>query len=500
MIVKGSARKDGHALALYFMKSEEGARLIFSTDPMGDTVTAMTEWDEIGRLTRGEKPLYHMQLCPDAKYTVTDAQFKRMAEIVLEEIGATGHDYELYFHPGVKDNGEPDKPHAHLGVCRTNRDTLKMIDLSFNYLAHERASLRIAKEFGMEIVPGKHAKRDRKKQPEFPRAEATHDDHQQAERTGMTVAERKAHITALRQSCDDAKAFKAALEEAGYVLAKGDRRGFVLVDGQGETFSLSKHVTDIKGKDYKAFMAALDPATLPTVDEAKATQEQRQTVSKWESSAAAEKPGVEASKFLQPQPTEKQPEPVQAQEDAELEALKKALADRHAKEAGKWADLHAAELRQFEHELGILILGKTGDFDAMQQQARDALKARHAEQRKGIKGFLDAIQSKLNPTLAAEKAQQRRREVAQLKARQERERKDYLALLEQNRQLEIENLKERQALRDRQQEQKRADEQERYIREHHEAKRILADIEAERKELERNESLRDGPPPPKLGK
>lgn len=90
--------------------------------------------------------------------------------------------------------------------------------------------------------------------------------------------------------------------------------------------------------------------------------------------------------------------------------------------------------------------------------------------------------------------------MAQLKARQERERKDYLALLEQNRQLEIENLKERQALRNLQEEHKRADEKDRYIRAHHEARRIRADLEAERKELERNESLRDGPPPPKLGK
>src|SRR4029077_1492999 len=119
----------------------------------------------------------------------------------------------------------------------------------------------------------------------------------------------------------------------------------------------------------------------------------------------------------------KHPEPVQAQEDAELEALKKAIAERAAKEVQKWADFDAHELGQLEHELGILILGKTAAFDAIHSQERDALKSRHSEQRTGIKGIIDAIQNRWNPTLGAEKAKERRREIAQLKRRQEKERK-----------------------------------------------------------------------------
>ena len=46
----------------------------------------------------------------------------------------------------------------------------------------------------------------------------------------------------------------------------------------------------------------------------------------------------------------------------------------------------------------------------------------------------------------------------------------------------------------------------RYIREHEDAKRTLAEMQEEQRQreleeaLERNDSLRDGPPPPKLGK
>ena len=488
MIVKGKPRSGPAQLAAYLMRSDEHATLIELWDGSDDLHKAFLEWHAVGEATRGEKTLYHAQIAPEAKYQMTPEQWKQAAAILAEELGMKDHPRAIVVHQG--DN----QPHAHVVFQRANSDTLTMWDDSHNYQKHERASLRMELEFKMEHVPGKHAKRDRKKQQEFPRQKFDQSDVQQAERTGMTVEERKEQITALRKSCDDAKAFKAALEEAGYVLAKGDKRGIVLVDQEGEIFSLSKQVTDIKGKEYKAFMGGIDQTALPTVEEAKVLQADKPV--------KAKEQGVEASKFLQPQDTEKKPEPTQAQEDAELEALKKALAARQAKEAEKWADLHAHELRQFEHELDVLTTGKTADFDKMQQQERDTLKARHSQQRKGIKGVLDAIQSKLNPTLAAEKAKDRRREVAQLKARQERERKDYLALLEQNKQLEIENLKERQALRNQDQEQKRAGEQERYVREHQEAKRLRAELEAQRlrEELERNENLRDGPPPPKLGK
>lgn len=129
---------------------------------------------------------------------------------------------------------------------------------------------------------------------------------------------------------------------------------------------------------------------------------------------------------------------------------------------------------------------------------KDKIRERHT----GFRGFMNAVQSRLNPVLAAEKAKQRRREIAQTKRRHEKERADYAALLEQSKQLEIADLKARQAHQRQDIERKHDEERERYVREHHEAKRILAETEAERlqEELQHNDSLRDGPPPPKLGK
>lgn len=304
MIVKGKARSGPEQLAAYLMRTTGGERAtILDHVTEDDLHRTFMVWHVAGEATQGEKTLYHAQIAPDPRYKLTPEQGLRGAEILAEELGMANHPRRVVLHDGG------DKPHLHVVFQRTNLDTMTLWDDSYNYVKHERASKRMALEFGHELVPGKHAKRDRKKQPEFPRAESTKADHQQAQRTGMSFDERKAELAGIRKSCDDAHAFKNALEEAGYVLAKGDTRGFVVVDRDGEVYSLSKHLAgDIKGKEYKAFMAPIDQAALPTVEEAKALHKQREE----QTAVKAEKPGPEASKFLQPEAPAKVEEPAPA--------------------------------------------------------------------------------------------------------------------------------------------------------------------------------------------
>ncbi len=53
-----------------------------------------------------------------------------------------------------------------------------------------------------------------------------------------------------------------ALEECGYYLAKGDRRGFVAVDWRGEVYVVSRWV-GIKVKEVTARLG--DPESLPSI-------------------------------------------------------------------------------------------------------------------------------------------------------------------------------------------------------------------------------------------
>ena len=566
MIAKGSSRSGPKQLATYLMRvgrydTGEPAELIELRSPWvvendsrehaaRQLIETFRDWQALADGTQGDYGLYHAQISPAPKYAtgMTPEQWKRAADILGEELGLHDQPRALVLHAG-----KDDRPHLHVVWSRTDIDEMKLRSDSFNYQAHERASHRMELEFGQEFVPGKHAKRDREKQAEFPREEYSQDEDQQAKRAGQSVADRKAEIAALREAADNGQAFRAALEEAGYLLAKGDR-GYIIVDEAGDTSVLSRNL-GMKKKEIEAFMAGVELDKLPTIKEAQALQETRQQerkvieaqkpeqettqpapatpeapgrletgsetskflppdlAQKLEESARAladaQKQAPEASKFLTPPPPpEKSPEapapekPAQPPEDPELTALKKALAERHAKEVQKWAEYNALELQRLEYDLTELNEEKAKDFAALQDVAMGALKDRLKEERTGLKGALNAIQSKLNPTLAAERAKERRREIGQLKARQERELKDYLALIEQTKELEIENLKERQALQSSDRERKHEEEQETNIRDHHEAQRLRAELEAKRihEELEKNDNLRDGPPPPRRGK
>ena len=64
---------------------------------------------------------------------------------------------------------------------------------------------------------------------------------------------------------DDAKSFAHALQNHGFTLATGDRRGFVAVDYKGEVYSLSRWT----GLKTRALNARLKQENLPSVQQAK---------------------------------------------------------------------------------------------------------------------------------------------------------------------------------------------------------------------------------------
>jgi hypothetical protein len=543
MIAKGASRSGPRQLAVYLMRVERWATgepvvLLEFQSPWGNGLNFAKGPDDIWRMSnpillqptaekliegfrdwqilsegtkQGRDGLYHAEISPAPEYadTMTSAQWKRAADILGEELGLQNQPRAVVLHGGTDG-----RKHMHIVWQRTDVDTMKVVSDAYNYVAHEKASHRMEREFGHEFVPGKHAKRDRKKQEEFPRQKLTQDEDQYQKRTGLSKEERIEQITALRAAADSGQAFKAALEEAGYVLAQGEQ-GYIVVDQKGGHSVLTRN-TGLKKKDLEAFMAGVELDKLPTIEEAKALQaERRRSVSKRDVSKSdisdvqppvekqLEEREVEASKSLQDQTPEKQPEPAQPQEGAELEALKKALAERQAKDWEKWATWHAHELRQLEFDTDHRNAEKLADRDAADIQQMQALKDQIREGHTGIKGILDAIENRWNPGLGAEKAKQRRRKIAQLRRRQAKERKDYAVLLEQVKQEEIAVLKERHALQRQEQQYKHEEEKERYVSEHHEAKRILAELEQERlkqEELDRNDNLREGPPPPRMGK
>src|ERR1700674_1786026 len=271
MIIKGSSRAGPSQLSRHLQRTDTNERVeILQLDsPTENLGEALRDWQLLASGTRATKGLYHANIDPDARYTMTPEQWQRSVDVLEKELGLTGQPRAVVMHE------KHGRAHIHVVWQRTDIDTMTLVSDSQNYRAHERASMALEKEFGHERVPGKHEKRDREKQPEFPKQEFNHAEWQQSERSGRDPRAFKAEITALYEQSDNGQALKAALEEKAYIVARGDRRDYVIVDEQGQFYSLARQINGVTAGDLRAFMADIDRDMIPGVEQAKALQRER---------------------------------------------------------------------------------------------------------------------------------------------------------------------------------------------------------------------------------
>lgn len=461
MIIKGKSRGSPAQLARHLLRTDtnETVEIIQLDSPTGNLREAFRDWQLISTGTQGSKGLYHANISPDARYAMTPEQWQRAVDVLEKELGFDGQPRAVVVHE------KHDRQHIHVVWQRTDIDTMKMIPDSFNYVAHERASLALEKEFGHEIVPGKHAKRDREQQPEFPQAEISHAEWQQAERAEVDPHAFKDAITAIYKSCDTAPAFQAALGEHGLMLAKGDRRDYVLVDMDGQIYSLSRQIKDVPSKDLRAFMAGIDKSTVPTVEEAKTVQAERENA-----------------------PDKTPPK------NEEVAALEQALRDRHADEARELRQRQDAEYQQTARVLADEAREKLAHFDALQQAAKELFIRETYRAETGFKALIETIKETVSPKILAEKAEARAEAVAAFKQQQADEREERVAELDGEQAADLAELTERHRQQQREHDAGYEEERDRYLREHEAAAKLLAEIE-ERRRLQEEQRNRDGPEP-----
>jgi hypothetical protein len=89
---------------------------------------------------------------------------------------------------------------------------------------------------------------------------------QQAKRHNLSAKQIKSALQQCWKTSDNKKSFSSALNHSGFFLARGDKRGFVAVDWNGEIYSLSRSL-DVKAKDIKQRLG--EPSKLPSVDATK---------------------------------------------------------------------------------------------------------------------------------------------------------------------------------------------------------------------------------------
>ncbi len=269
MVIKGGARGGAADLAKHLQRTDTNEKMELRElrGVCSDNLTeALLEMEAVASGARSNRHFYHASINTRADELLTPEQERRAIDRLEEELGLADQARAVVAH--VKEG----RAHLHIVWSRIDLEAMRAIPDSHNYRRHELVARELEREFGHERVQGAHIEREGIERPE---RTPSHAEMQQAERTGITPKNATVFITGLWQQTDSGQALAAALADHGWILARGDRRDFVLIDPQGEDHSLARRIKGARAQDVRERLADLDPVTLPSVSEARAMQDAR---------------------------------------------------------------------------------------------------------------------------------------------------------------------------------------------------------------------------------
>ena len=270
MIPKASQRAGGQQLATHLLNAIDNERvevLALRGAVARDLHGAFAEWEAAASGTKCRKYLYSLSINPDPQQRKLSRQemteFIRRVETTL---GLAHQPRAVVCH--VKEGRE----HYHVAWSRIDTAKMKAVQLSHDRHKLRAAVLAFSREKGLEL-PSRMKTTIRERFNN--RARPTLAEHQQQERTGITPAQRRREITEAWNRADSGKAFVAALAARGYMLARGDRRGHVIVDRHGEIHSLARQIEGVKTKQIAARLSDFPLERLPSAAEARKQRQRK---------------------------------------------------------------------------------------------------------------------------------------------------------------------------------------------------------------------------------
>lgn len=262
MILKGSCRTNGSDLATHLMNGydNERAELCEVRGTIADDLHgAFAEIELIASGTRAQKPLFSLSINPHE--ALTREQYFEAIDAIESRLGFAGQPRAVVFHE------KEGREHCHVVWSRIDAESMKAIPDSFYKARLCDMAVVLAEKFGHELPEGLKQWRDKNREL-GDKLEPSLAETANAKKTSISPEQRRDDITASYVRADSAVAFVNALEDKGYVLAKGDSRAFVIVDQFGDVHSLTRYVKGVRAKEIRARLADLDMASLPNVAQA----------------------------------------------------------------------------------------------------------------------------------------------------------------------------------------------------------------------------------------
>mmetsp|Transcript_23889 Transcript_23889/g.43381 ORF Transcript_23889/g.43381 Transcript_23889/m.43381 type:complete len:442 (+) Transcript_23889:255-1580(+) len=259
MILKGSQRSGGWALANHLMNDQDNDHVILMETRgfVGETLhEALDEAHVISKATRCEKYLYSLSVNPPPHHIADEDELISAIERAENALGLDDQPRAIVIHE------KEGRRHAHVVWSRIDADKLKAVQISHDKRKLMSLSKELFLDHGWELPKGLQAYGGRNPL-NFTLAE-----WQQVKRLGVDPREIKQSIRECWERSDGKAGFVHALEDRGLFLARGDRRGFVVLDVHGQVYSLSRW-SGVTAKNIKTRLGP--PDALPDVSEVRNT-------------------------------------------------------------------------------------------------------------------------------------------------------------------------------------------------------------------------------------
>ncbi|MEL6568441.1 MAG: relaxase [Pseudomonadota bacterium] len=266
MILHGNQRGGGQKLAEHVLNDRDNdfVRVVEMRGFMSDDVAgAFHEVEVLARSsTRCKQPFFSLSISPPLDAVIKEDDFIKAIDDAEERLGLTGQSRVVIFHekPGL-DEKERHR-HAHAIWSRIDAQTLKAVPLPYTKMKLRKLSRALFVRHDLECPRGLIDRSERDP------LNYDLETYQKAKRAGRHPRQLKADIQNAWAQSDSRAAFDQALSQVGLRLSRGNRRGFVVSDSEGEVFSLPR-MLDIRTKQVRQRLGTED--ALPTLERTQST-------------------------------------------------------------------------------------------------------------------------------------------------------------------------------------------------------------------------------------
>jgi hypothetical protein len=265
VIIKGNQRGGGQALAAHLMNARDNDHVELHEMrgfASGNLAGAFLEVEAAATATKCRQPFFSVSLNPPKGHTPGVEDFETAADLIEAKFpGLKDQPRTLIFHE------KEGRRHCHAVWSRITERGLAV------QLSHSREKLRDVSR-AMYAAMGIQAPAGIQQRHRRDPLNYDINTWQQAKRMGEDPRDLKKIIQEAWAVSDDRASFQRALEQHALHLARGDKRGFVVVHHSGEPMSLTRF-GEIGTRDLKARLG--EPEKLPTVDQVRGMFRDRMT-------------------------------------------------------------------------------------------------------------------------------------------------------------------------------------------------------------------------------